>query len=146
MLNRIRICVCTCVCVCACLCVCVCVCGVCVCVCVCVSYRYEVSQGRLDLARRLFLRAVKQCPGSKALWMLGFTAASSTPAHTTTTTTTAAAAAQKGSAGRAAAGGLTPRETAELLDVMRDKGVRVHTEVAEVVMAGLEKEGLLGAV
>ena len=34
-------------------------------------HRYEVQQGQPDAVRRVFLRAVRQCPGCKALWLEG---------------------------------------------------------------------------
>jgi hypothetical protein len=39
----------------------------------------------------------------------------------------------------AASGGLTPLEVKELMDLMVEKGVRVHTDVVEMVMASLEQ-------
>jgi hypothetical protein len=38
---------------------------------------------------------------------------------------------------------LPPRQAAELLEVMGDKGVRLHTDVMEAVMQALDEQPLL---
>lgn len=40
----------------------------------CLLCRLEVAAGRMDAARRVLLRAVRECPGHKPLWMEGLRA------------------------------------------------------------------------
>ena len=78
--------------------------------------------------RRVFLRGVRQCPGSKPLWLEGLLYAA---------------------AGDSSAGGavpqalLAPRQAKELLEVMGEKGVRMRTDVMEAVMQALDEQPLL---
>jgi hypothetical protein len=72
---------------------------------------------------------MRQCPGSKPLWLEGllYTAASDTGRDETGATQTL----------------LAPRQAKELLEVMGEKGVRVRTDVMEAVMQALEEQPLL---
>ncbi|KAF5829576.1 hypothetical protein DUNSADRAFT_15875 [Dunaliella salina] len=98
--------------------------------------RYEVQQGQPDAVRRVFLRGVRQCPGCKALWLEGLLYAAATPSPALSAGGTAAGA-------PSTAGLLPPRQAAELLEVMGDKGVRVRTDVMEAVMQALDEQPLL---
>lgn len=124
-----------------------------------ITRRFELEAGKIDAARRVFLRAVRQCPGCKQLWLEGLQAVGSdmmtnkpAAADVTQPDSTAAAAPAPTSAtgkvvrpgvaaisGRAVAGGLTPREVSELMNLMSEKGVRLHTDVVEIVMSSLEQ-------
>eukprot|EP00983_Pelagomonas_calceolata_P105934 1159183-Pelagomonas_calceolata.AAC.19 len=53
---------------------------------------YEVQQGQPDAVRRVFLRAVRQCPGCKALWLEGLLYAAATPSPALSAGSTAAGA------------------------------------------------------
>lgn len=44
-----------------------------------------------------------------------------------------------------ARGALAPRERAELLDVARERGVRLRTDVYEALLAAVDPAALLGA-
>jgi hypothetical protein len=72
--------------------------------------QHELAAGRLDAARKLFLRAVHACPGSKALWLGGFAGV---------------------------CGGLAPRECSGLMTAMQEREVLVRTDVYEVLLASL---------
>jgi len=72
--------------------------------------RFEVGQGRMDAARRVFLRAIRECPAAKTLWMEGLQALQQA---------------------------LPPREVSELISIAGDKGVRLRTEVMEVMLEAL---------
>lgn len=81
---------------------------------------FELSCGvaRADAARRVFFRAINAVPWCKALWVDGLL-------------------------GLGLSGALSARERSELLDVMREKEVRVRTDTFEVLLeeAAEEEEG-----
>ncbi|KAK9818916.1 hypothetical protein WJX81_005554, partial [Elliptochloris bilobata] len=79
---------------------------------------HELAAGRPDAARRVFLRGVHACAWAKALWLDGLVRAR---------------------------GALVPRERAELLEVARERGVRVRTDVYEALLAAVDPAALLGA-
>ncbi|WIA34227.1 hypothetical protein OEZ86_012580 [Tetradesmus obliquus] len=66
--------------------------------------QFELSLGRQEAARRLFLRALHECPGFKALWLAGF---------------------------RALAEGLNPREASGLMSAMQEREVLLRADVYE---------------
>lgn len=68
---------------------------------------YELALGRPDSARRVYFRAINACPWSKALWLDGF---KSLRDH------------------------MSPSEMGELLDVMREKDLRLRTDVYEILL------------
>jgi hypothetical protein len=72
--------------------------------------QYELGLGRLDAARKLFLRAVHAVPGAKGLWLSGF---------------------------GGVCAGLQPRECSGLLNVMLEREVVVRTDVYEVLLAAM---------
>jgi hypothetical protein len=72
--------------------------------------QYELGLGRLEAARKLFLRAVHAVPGAKALWLSGF---------------------------GGVCAGLQPRECSGLLSVMQEREVVVRTDVYEVLLAAM---------
>lgn len=72
---------------------------------------YEAGRGRLDSSRRIFLRAVHECPWSKELWMKGLELLFSV---------------------------MSPRERSDLLNVMGDKEVRIHTDMYEVLLETMQ--------
>eukprot|EP00898_Chlorokybus_atmophyticus_P000447 jgi/Chlat1/1402/Chrsp12S01975 len=65
------------------------------------------SLGRNDAARRAFFRAIHICPWSKELWLDGF---------------------------RRLAGVLSAKELSELMDIMKDKELRLRTDVYEILL------------
>ena len=66
-----------------------------------------MQQGQPDAVRRVFLRAVRQCPGCKALWLEGLLyAAAAAPAAAVEAPKGTAAKAETSTAGPAAAGRL----------------------------------------
>jgi hypothetical protein len=75
--------------------------------------QYELGLGRLDAARKLFLRAVHAVPGAKGLWLSGF---------------------------GGVCAGLQPRECSGLLNVMLEREVVVRTDVYEVLLAALAEK------
>lgn len=75
--------------------------------------RYELGLGRLDAARKLFLRAVHAVPGAKGLWLSGF---------------------------GGVCAGLQPRECSGLLNVMQEREVVVRTDVYEVLLAAMAEK------
>jgi hypothetical protein len=107
--------------------------------------RYEQLCGRGDAVRRVLLRAVRECPGSKDLVLTGLAAAAAFAAQTTGGEGAGAAAGQKPAG--AGPGGLTtsyltPREASELVTLLGRQGVRCVTDVGEAVMLELEEEAL----
>lgn len=72
--------------------------------------RFELRLGDAASVRKVFLRAIRECPGSKAVWMEGFGAAAQ---HE---------------------GVLRPHEASELIAAMEEKGLRVHVDVMEAAM------------
>lgn len=78
-----------------------------------VYLQHEAAAGRADAARRLFLRALHQCPGSKPLWLRGL---------------------------RAAAAAMSPREASELLVIAGDKEVRLRTDMVEVMLEAMQEQ------
>eukprot|EP00775_Hariotina_reticulata_P010037 gene10037-10193_t len=74
---------------------------------------HELSLGRLENARRVFLRAVHECPGFKGLWLSGFSALSR---------------------------GMQPRECSGLLNSMQEREVLVRVDVYEVLLAALAEQ------
>jgi hypothetical protein len=74
---------------------------------------YELGLGRLDAARKLFLRAVHAVPGAKGLWLSGL---------------------------GGVCAGLAPRECSGLLNVMQEREVVVRTDVYEVLLAAMAEK------
>jgi hypothetical protein len=74
---------------------------------------YELSLGRRENARKVFLRAVHECPGFKGLWLSGFSVLS---------------------------GGMQPRECSGLLNSMQEREVLVRVDVYEVLLAALAEQ------
>mmetsp|Transcript_37311 Transcript_37311/g.105267 ORF Transcript_37311/g.105267 Transcript_37311/m.105267 type:complete len:1342 (-) Transcript_37311:420-4445(-) len=74
---------------------------------------HHLAAGQLEQAHRVFLRAIHECPSSKALWLDGFAGLRS---H------------------------LSSREAGELLDICRDKEVFLRTDIFEVLLAGIDSE------
>lgn len=72
---------------------------------------YMQATGNAEAARRVFLRAVRECPWSKALWLAGLSAV---------------------------CGHLGSKESSELLAIMADKEVLQRTDLVEVMLASLE--------
>jgi hypothetical protein len=72
---------------------------------------YMQATGNAEAARRVFLRAVRECPWSKALWLAGLAAV---------------------------AGHLGSKESSELVAIMADKEVLQRTDLVEVMLASLE--------
>lgn len=70
----------------------------------------SLTLGRHENARKLFLRAVHECPGSKALWLSGF---------------------------EALCEGMQPREARGLMAAMQEKEVLTRTDVYEVLLADM---------
>ncbi len=64
-----------------------------------------------DASRRVYLRAINVCPWSKALWVHGW---------------------------RVLADTMSPKEKAELMEIATSKGVRLRTDVYEVLLSTLE--------
>jgi hypothetical protein len=75
--------------------------------------QFELSLGRQEAARRLFLRALHECPGCKALWLAGF---------------------------RALAEGLNPREASGLMNAMQEREVMMRADVYEVLLADMAEQ------
>jgi hypothetical protein len=75
--------------------------------------QHELGLGRLDAARKLFLRAVHAMPGAKGLWLSGF---------------------------GAVCAGMQPRECSGLLNVMQEREVMVRTDVYEVLLAAMAEK------
>ncbi len=102
--------------------------------------RFELQQRRLADARRVFLRAVRACPGCKQLWLDGFAAAGTSGAAAAAAAAAAAPGASTGAAGKggpaaaaaaagsglAAEGGLTPREVRRFLSCDQAPGPGEH--------------------
>jgi hypothetical protein len=72
---------------------------------------YMQRSGSAQGARKVFLRGVRECPWSQALWLGGL---------------------------GAAAGAMGGKELGELLGIMADKEVRQRTDLYEVMLAALE--------
>jgi hypothetical protein len=68
------------------------------------------------LGVQVFLRAIRECPWSKAVWLEGF----------------------------ALLGAAMGKQGQELLDVLREKELRVRTDLYEVQLAALDAAALLG--
>jgi hypothetical protein len=77
--------------------------------------QHELDLGRLDAARKLFLRAVHAMPGNKGLWLSGFGAVCTS---------------------------MQPRECSGLLNVMQERQVLVRTDVYEVLLAAMAEKQL----
>jgi hypothetical protein len=75
--------------------------------------QFELGLGRQEAARRLFLRALHECPGFKALWLAGF---------------------------RALAEGLNPREASGLMSAMQEREVLLRADVYEVLLADMAEQ------
>jgi hypothetical protein len=75
--------------------------------------QFELNLGRQEAARRLFLRALHECPGFKALWLAGF---------------------------RALAEGLNPREASGLMSAMQEREVLLRADVYEVLLADMAEQ------
>lgn len=76
--------------------------------------RFEEAHGNAASLRRVALRAIRECPGCKAVWMEVLTAAG------------------------AWAELLPPREVSGLLMAMQDKGLKVHVDIMEAAMHAME--------
>ncbi|XP_075264337.1 uncharacterized protein LOC142356275 [Convolutriloba macropyga] len=74
---------------------------------------HHLAAGQLDHAHRVFLRAIHECPSSKALWLDGF---AGLRRH------------------------LNPRETGELLEICRDKEVFLRTDIFEMLLAEMDSD------
>lgn len=70
------------------------------------AYELEITHN-IDAARRVFFRAIHACPWDKALWLDGFQKMSSV---------------------------LTAKELSELQDIMREKELRLRTDVYEILL------------
>ncbi|XP_024528275.1 protein NRDE2 homolog [Selaginella moellendorffii] len=68
---------------------------------------YELAQNNNEGARRVFFRAIHACPWSKALWIDGFQKMSTV---------------------------LSVKELSDLVDIMRDKELRIRTDVYEILL------------
>jgi hypothetical protein len=75
--------------------------------------QFELSLGRQEAARRLFLRALHECPGFKAMWLAGF---------------------------RALAEGLNPREASGLMSAMQEREVLLRADVFEVLLDDMAEQ------
>lgn len=71
-----------------------------------IAYELEV-RGDLDAARRVYFRAIHACPWSKLLWLDGFKKMSSL---------------------------LSAKELSDFQDIMRDKELRIRTDVYEILL------------
>lgn len=69
--------------------------------------------GRPDAARRVFFRALHACPWSKTLWLEGFKQLS-------------------------AGGALTGNELGDLCETMREKELRLRTDIYEILLQEVE--------
>mmetsp|Transcript_3935 Transcript_3935/g.9400 ORF Transcript_3935/g.9400 Transcript_3935/m.9400 type:complete len:710 (+) Transcript_3935:274-2403(+) len=76
---------------------------------------YHVKAGRLESAKKVFLRGIHECPWSKALWLDGV--------HNLRSQ-------------------FSPREAEELLETCREKEVFLRTDVFEVLLAAMDSEAL----
>lgn len=74
------------------------------------AYELEVATNT-DGARRIFFRAIHACPWSKVLWMDGFLKLKSA---------------------------LSAKEQSEFLDIMRDKELRIRTDIYEILLQQAE--------
>ncbi|KAL6752962.1 NRDE-2, necessary for RNA interference-domain-containing protein [Haematococcus lacustris] len=101
---------------------------------------YEAECSNAEAVRRVFLRAVRACPGCKDVWMAGFAASAGMAANEVQQASLAAGGRTLVSGDAPAGAALSAREAAELLEVMAAKGLHVYTDVAEVVMMALEDE------
>ncbi|GAX76039.1 hypothetical protein CEUSTIGMA_g3482.t1 [Chlamydomonas eustigma] len=71
----------------------------------------EVEFSRMDIGRRIMLRAVRECPSCKPLWLESLEELN---------------------------GAIPPREVSDLLEVARDKGVRMRTDAVEAMLQELD--------
>ncbi|EFJ48930.1 hypothetical protein VOLCADRAFT_90249 [Volvox carteri f. nagariensis] len=103
---------------------------------------HEAAAGRLVHAKRVFLRAVREVPLSKVLWMLGLSllGQSGGGGNGAEASATDGGGVSAAAAAAANAGMLTSREVSELLGVASDKGVRLHTDVYEVMLQHLAEQ------
>ncbi|GFH16397.1 uncharacterized protein HaLaN_12809 [Haematococcus lacustris] len=101
---------------------------------------YEAECSNAEAVRRVFLRAVRACPGCKDVWMAGFAASAGMAANEVQQASLAAGGRTLAPGDAPAGAALSAREAAELLEVMAAKGLHVYTDVAEVVMMALEDE------
>jgi hypothetical protein len=67
----------------------------------------ELATGRPAAARRVFLRAINACPWDKAIWLVGL---------------------------RELSGVFTVKERSGLLDMMKEKEVRIRMDMYEVLL------------
>jgi len=68
---------------------------------------FEMEASRPEAARRVFFRAINSCPWSKSVWLDGF---------------------------RLLRNFMSPVEMSELLDVMKDKEIRLRTDIYEILL------------
>ncbi|KAJ9505710.1 hypothetical protein QJQ45_006426 [Haematococcus lacustris] len=101
---------------------------------------YEAECSNAEAVRRVFLRAVRACPGCKDVWMAGFAASAGMAVNEVQQASLAAGGRTLAPGDAPAGAALSAREAAELLEVMAAKGLHVYTDVAEVVMMALEDE------
>ncbi|KAG0609755.1 hypothetical protein M758_7G011500 [Ceratodon purpureus] len=76
------------------------------------AYEYDINQN-IESARRIYFRAIHACPWSKKLWLDGFTMLSSV---------------------------LTAKQLAEFQEIMRDKELRIRTDVYEILLQDAEDD------
>lgn len=106
---------------------------------------HETAAGRLPAAKRVFLRAVREVPLSKELWMQGLATLGcrGDGGGSRFRRELEAEGQQSGGpagAAPAAAGLLSSREVSELLGVAAEKGVRLRTDVYEVMLEALAEQ------
>lgn len=76
------------------------------------AYEFDINHNA-DAARRVYFRAIHACPWSKTLWLDGFTKLTSI---------------------------LTAKELSEFQEIMRDKEIRLRTDVYEILLQDAEAE------
>lgn len=76
---------------------------------------WEAAAGRLEAARKVLLRGLHACPGSKQLWLEGL---------------------------GGAVGDLAPAEAKGLMGALEEREVLVRVDVMEVVLQHLDQQGL----
>lgn len=115
---------------------------------------YEYGLGRLPYAKRVFLRAVREVPLAKDVWVRGFQllGCGADVSDGTNRSQPQQPGQQPGAGGGSGQGDeragtavatpglLTSREVSELLGVAGDKGVRLRTDVYEVMLEYLGEE------
>ncbi len=105
---------------------------------------HEAATARTAQSKRVFLRAVREVPVAKELWMLGLALLGQGPGQYSTESGGGDGPSKISGAQASAAtvGLLSSREVSELLGVAADKGVRLRTDVYEVMLQHLAEQGL----